>query len=48
MEVFLRVWAAAQQSSSGLGSAFALHHPCQCYSKTGGCGKCAQSECTGS
>ena len=23
-----RVWAAAQQSSSELGSAFALHHPC--------------------
>ena len=30
MEVFLRVWAAAQQSSSELGSAFALHHPCTC------------------
>ena len=24
----LRVWAAAQHSSSELGSAFALHHPC--------------------
>ena len=43
MEVFLRVWAAAQQSSSELGSAFALHHPCTCKRNTANTGKTAST-----
>ena len=43
MEVFLRVWAAAQQSSSELGSAFALHHPCTCKRNTANTGKIAST-----
>ena len=31
----LRVWAAAQQISSKLGSAFTLHHTCHCQKRNG-------------